>query len=302
MQVFVLTIGYLLAVVAANVAVAVFGPTTSVYTAFLLIGLVLIARDRLHDEWGDKVKRNMALLILAGSGASYLFGGSVRQVAIASGVAFMLSEGVDAICYHVLRDQTWYRRANGSNIAAAAVDSVVFPLLAFGSFMPWITLGQLLAKVCGGGVWSALLKPRRLLVAGLLVLPAPLMGQSLSVGVGEYHNQFATQTVVEAVVLAPSIAGFTPNLVASFDTRGNGEPVLLPQVGRDLVASFPVIVGVDMGASLGPWDDYSSWEPHGSVRVMAFINSKIKAVTIASWQPFNRWERSIIAKIDWSLF
>lgn len=86
MQVFVLTIGYLLAVVAANVAVAVFGPTTSVYTAFLLIGLVLIARDRLHDEWGDKVKRNMALLILAGSGASYLFGGSVRQVAIASGV------------------------------------------------------------------------------------------------------------------------------------------------------------------------------------------------------------------------
>ena len=297
-----LIVGYLLAVITANVAVALFGPTVSVYTAFLLIGLVLIARDRLHDEWGDKVKRNMALLILAGSAASYLFGGSVRQIAIASGVAFMLSEGVDAICYHVLRGQTWYRRANGSNIAAAAVDSVVFPLLAFGSFMPWITLGQFAAKVFGGAIWSALLSPRRLLLIGLCMIPSYLSAQSISVGVGQYHNEFVTQDVIEAVVLAPGVAGFTPNLITSFDLRGDGRPVLIPQIGRDLpVSDFPVIVGGDVGFSAGPFDDYENWEPHISARVLAFIRGPLKAITIMSWQPWNEWSRGVVVKLDYSV-
>ena len=32
--------------------------------------------------------------------------------------------------------------------------SMIFPLLAFGSFMPLIVLGQFLAKVAGGAVWA----------------------------------------------------------------------------------------------------------------------------------------------------
>jgi len=48
-------------------------------------------------------------------------------------------------------------RVNGSNVVSAAVDSVVFPTLAFGSFLPWVILGQFLAKVAGGAVWSLIL-------------------------------------------------------------------------------------------------------------------------------------------------
>ncbi len=46
------------------------------------------------------------------------------------------------------------RRINGSNIPSALVDSLVFPTLAFGSFLWPIVLGQFLAKVLGGFAWS----------------------------------------------------------------------------------------------------------------------------------------------------
>jgi uncharacterized PurR-regulated membrane protein YhhQ (DUF165 family) len=48
-------------------------------------------------------------------------------------------------------------RANGSNMAGAAVDSLIFPTLAFGALMPHIVLLQFVAKVAGGAIWAALL-------------------------------------------------------------------------------------------------------------------------------------------------
>ena len=54
-------------------------------------------------------------------------------------------------------------RANQSNVAGAAVDSFVFPTIAFGSFIPQIVILQFAAKVLGGFVWAyvadRLLKP-----------------------------------------------------------------------------------------------------------------------------------------------
>ena len=45
---------------------------------------------------------------------------------------------------------------------SAAVDSLVFPALAFGWPLLWgIVVGQLAAKVIGGAAWSWLLRPRR---------------------------------------------------------------------------------------------------------------------------------------------
>lgn len=293
---------YLLAIVAANWIISVLGPTSSIYTAFALIGLVITTRDRLHDMWGENLKRNMGALILAGSALSYLLGGSVQQIAVASGVAFLISESVDALVYTLLRERSWFERVNGSNVVSAAVDSVLFPMLAFGGFLPIVTLGQFAAKVFGGAIWSRILKPRN--VAALTVLAAlaaPIQGQSVSVGIGEYHNEFVTQEVIEVVVLGPKIAGFTPNWITSWDIHGNGEPVLLPQMGRDLFVNFPVIVGADVGASAGPWDDYEHWEPHGSVRAMAFLPAGFKVITIASWQPWNEWTRSVVLKLDWTV-
>ena len=42
--------------------------------------------------------------------------------------------------------------------AGAAVDSVVFPALAFGAMLPLIVVGQFGAKVLGGAAWSLVLR------------------------------------------------------------------------------------------------------------------------------------------------
>lgn len=294
---------YLSAVVAANLIVTAFGPSASVLTAFALIGLNITARDRLHDAWsGHGLRWKMALLIVAGGALSWLLNGDAARIAVASSVAFAVSEALDALVYHALRGRSWYRRTNGSNVVSAAADSLIFPTLAFGGFLPAIVLGQLAAKTLGGAVWAWVLKPRRLAVAALLLLAAPLHAQGLGIGVGEYRTAAFRQNVVEAVALGPTVAGFTPNVVASWDMKGGPRPVLIPQIGRDLFVRFPVVVGADVGASAGPWDNYGHWEPGVSARLLAFIVGGLKAVVIASWAPWNGWERGVVVKLDYTLW
>jgi len=42
---------YLVAIVAANLSVAYFGASASIFNAFLFIGLDLTTRDLLHEQW-----------------------------------------------------------------------------------------------------------------------------------------------------------------------------------------------------------------------------------------------------------
>lgn len=152
-----LVIMYLAAIVAANVTVAMFGPQWSIVNAFLFIGLNLTSRDRLHDAWGSDLRRNMLLLIVAGAGISALFGAG--RIALASAVAFGVSELADAVAYQFMSGKSKkIVQVNGSNVAGAAVDSILFPLLAFGwpPLIP-IMLGQFAAKTLGGAVWSIVL-------------------------------------------------------------------------------------------------------------------------------------------------
>jgi hypothetical protein len=148
---------YLVAIVAANLAVNWLGPSVSVLNAFLFIGLNLTARDYLHDAWqGQNLTRNMAALIFSGSAISFAMGAG--QIAVASFVAFAVSETVDALMYHALRGKVKLYQVNGSNVVSAAVDSIIFPALAFGFPLLWgIMAGQFLAKVGGGFVWSLVL-------------------------------------------------------------------------------------------------------------------------------------------------
>jgi uncharacterized PurR-regulated membrane protein YhhQ (DUF165 family) len=62
--------------------------------------------------------------------------------------------------YHLLRHRRWSIKVNGSNVVSAAADSLIFPTLAFGALLPWIVLGQFVAKVAGGALWSIVLRPR----------------------------------------------------------------------------------------------------------------------------------------------
>lgn len=146
---------YLLAIILANLSVARFGPESAIINAFLFIGLDLTARDRLHDAWrGKQLVLKMGLLIAAGSLLSWLLNRDAGPIALASFVAFVAAATVDSVVYHFLRQYPRFYRVNGSNIPSAAVDSFVFPTLAFGALLWPIILGQFAAKVAGGFVWS----------------------------------------------------------------------------------------------------------------------------------------------------
>jgi queuosine precursor transporter len=150
-----LVVIYISALVAANLLVAHFGPWFSPINAFVLIGLDLALRDHLHDKWrGNHLALRMGGLIVAAGAISYVLNPAAGMIAIASVTAFTAAMIVDAVVYQVLIRKRWIVRANGSNASGAAVDSVVFPTVAFGSFMPEIVLLQFMAKTAGGALWA----------------------------------------------------------------------------------------------------------------------------------------------------
>lgn len=152
---------YCAAMVGANLSVAAFGPWVSPFNAFLLIGLDLSLRDHLHDRWrGAGLWPRMLALIASAGAISYLLNPAAGKIAVASVVAFVAAGIVDTVAYHALRGRPYMQRSNGSNIASAAVDSFLFPTLAFGAVLPHIVTLQFAAKVCGGLVWSFMLRRR----------------------------------------------------------------------------------------------------------------------------------------------
>lgn len=147
---------YASAMTLANLLILAFGPAISPLNAFVLIGLDLALRDWLHARlrvW------QMGALIAASGAMTYLLNPAAGQIAIASAIAFTAAAIVDWAVFSRL-DGSWMRRANGSNLAGAAVDSVLFPTIAFGVLMPHIVAMQFVAKVAGGAVWAWLLGRR----------------------------------------------------------------------------------------------------------------------------------------------
>ena len=153
---------YISSIVLANFVVLWFGPKATIINAFLLIGLDLSLRDKLHDRWHQSgLWLKMFLLIVSGSLITYFLNKSALQIATASVVAFSGAAIIDTIIYSFLFKQKFLIKANGSNLCSALVDSVLFPTIAFGVFMPCIILGQFLAKVFGGFIWSVVLERLR---------------------------------------------------------------------------------------------------------------------------------------------
>lgn len=153
---------YLIAIVIANLLVAQFGASVTIVSAFLFIGLDLSTRDSLHEQWhGKGLAWKMALLIATGSALSAALNWNALPIAIASFVAFSAAGLADTVVYALLGERSRLVKMNGSNVISAAVDSIVFPLLAFGFPLLWgIVLGQFVAKVLGGFLWSLLLSKR----------------------------------------------------------------------------------------------------------------------------------------------
>jgi queuosine precursor transporter len=157
---------YLAAIVAANLAVAAFGPAITIVNAFVFIAFDLVARDRLHEAWQRRgLLWKMGSLIAAGSVVSYLLNANAGPIALASFVAFAVSAALDALVYWALGERAYMVKVNGSNIVGAAADSLIFPTLAFGAVLPLVILGQFAAKCLGGFIWAFVLQPRNRKVA-----------------------------------------------------------------------------------------------------------------------------------------
>ena len=147
---------YASSMILANLLVSTFGPSITPINAFLLIGLDLTLRDWLHfrlKTW------QMGCLIVGTGGLTYLLNPAAGMIAVASAVAFLVAALVDWAVF-MRTTGSWIKRANVSNTAGAAVDSLLFPTIAFGALMPEIVALQFVAKVAGGAVWSYVLEKK----------------------------------------------------------------------------------------------------------------------------------------------
>ena len=88
-------------------------------------GLALVARDALRETTSRGV---VFVAILVGAAVSYAIEPSF---AVASGVAFLLSELADAAVYEPLRAKHWVTGVWASQLVGAVVDSVLFLSIAF---------------------------------------------------------------------------------------------------------------------------------------------------------------------------
>lgn len=136
-----------------------YGSAFLVINAFLFIGLDFTLRDRLHETWKYRgLWWKMAALVALGSFLTYLFSPAAKNIALASAASFLAAGLVDSIAYHALRDRAQILKVNGSNILGSATDSILFPALAYGLFLPGATLGMFAAKILGGFFWFIILR------------------------------------------------------------------------------------------------------------------------------------------------
>jgi hypothetical protein len=145
---------YIAAMVTANLLVWWLGPWFSPINSFFLIGLDRTLRDVMHERL---TKFQLGGVILAGGALTWALNPAAAHIAIASAAAFLCAAVADWVVYVRLGSRPWLVKSNGSNVVGAAVDSVLFPTIAFGVFMPHIIAMQFAAKVCGGALWSLLL-------------------------------------------------------------------------------------------------------------------------------------------------
>lgn len=136
-------LAYILTIFCANWAIHTFGVVpigfglmTTAGTYFA--GLAFTFRDLTQEALGRGATFGA---ILAGAFLSALVS---PQFAIASGLAFLVSETCDFLVYTPLRERHWLTAVALSNTVGLAVDSALFLWLAFGSFQ--FLAGQIVGK------------------------------------------------------------------------------------------------------------------------------------------------------------
>jgi queuosine precursor transporter len=146
----VLFVAYLSTVIAANWAVTRYGVVPVGFglmapAGVYVVGVAFTLRDLLHETGG----RWLVLgAIAVGAVLSVLV--ASPALAVASGVAFTVSELADLLVYEPLRRRGWLAAVAASNAVGLVIDSIVFLAIAFGSL-------QFLAGQVVGKAWMTLL-------------------------------------------------------------------------------------------------------------------------------------------------
>ena len=147
-------IGYIAVIVLANWAIVTFGfvpvgfglyAPAGVYFA----GLAFTLRDLVQEQLG---RLWTVLAIVAGAAVSAVIS---PQFALASGVAFLLSELADFAVYTPLRQRNWLAAVALPNTVGLVADSILFLTLAFGSLE--FLAGQVVGKLWMVGAAAVLL-------------------------------------------------------------------------------------------------------------------------------------------------
>lgn len=137
-------LGYISTIFLANWAIARFGFVSVGFgllapAGVYFVGLAFTLRDTTQRFLGNK----MAIIaIVIGAGLSYFVS---PDFALASGVAFLVSEFADYAIYTPLSKKNWLASVALSNTVGTIVDSALFLYLAFGS-LDFIT-GQIVGKL-----------------------------------------------------------------------------------------------------------------------------------------------------------
>jgi uncharacterized PurR-regulated membrane protein YhhQ (DUF165 family) len=162
--------GVSLVVLAGYVGTIVTANWASTHWSALLVGAVAVPagtlsagvtfslRDLLHECLGP---RGVLAAIAVGAGLSWLL--ASPQIAVASVLAFTVSELVGSLVYGRLRSWSVVGAVIGSNLVGLGFDSVLFVPLAFGSFafVPGQILGKTVATVLTVAVLVAARAVRR---------------------------------------------------------------------------------------------------------------------------------------------
>ena len=142
-------VGYVAVIVLANWAISQFGfvpvgfglmAPAGVYFAGLAFTLRDLVQEQLGRVW-------TVLAIVAGAAISAVIS---PQFALASGVAFLISELADFAVYTPLRRRNWLGAIALSNTVGLVADSILFLTLAFGSL-------EFLAGQVVGKLWMTVL-------------------------------------------------------------------------------------------------------------------------------------------------
>lgn len=137
----VLAAAFVATVIAANWALERFGIVPLGFgfegpAGVFFAGLGFLLRDALHEVAG---RAWVVGSILVGAAVSYLISDAITipgghvPIAVASAVAFLLSEFADFSVYTPLRERSVGWAVGASQVVGAAVDSAVFLWLALGS-------------------------------------------------------------------------------------------------------------------------------------------------------------------------